>query len=61
MKSGEYVPDTDSDDRSVTVTLGAVTDKGVGLTARDNDVDFERPRNKRLRSFSHPLFTDMAL
>ena len=39
MKGGEHIPDTDSDDRlalSVPATVGAVTDKGVGLSARDD-------------------------
>ena len=42
MNDGRHKPDTDSDDRlalSVPVALGAVADKGVGLTARDDDAD----------------------
>ena len=44
MKCGEHIPDMDSDGRlalSVPVALGAAADKGVGLTARDDDEDFE--------------------
>jgi hypothetical protein len=55
MKGGEHIPDTDSDDRlafSVPATIiGAVADKGVGLIARDDDADFECPRNQPLSLF----------
>jgi hypothetical protein len=42
MKGGDHIPD--SDDRlalSVPATLGIAGDKGAGLTARDDDTDFE--------------------
>jgi hypothetical protein len=64
MKGGEHIPDTESDDKlalSFPATLGAAGDKGVGLTARDDDADFECARNHPLTFFSGPPSLDMVL
>jgi hypothetical protein len=58
MKGGEHIPNTDSDDKltlSVPVTLGAAADKGFGLTARDDDADFECSRNHPVSLFFSEL------
>jgi hypothetical protein len=61
MKGGEHIPDTESDDKlalSFPATLGAAGDKGVGLTARDDDADFGI---QHLNSFNNPLYLGMVL
>jgi hypothetical protein len=59
MKGGEHIPD--SNDRlalSVPATLGAAGDKGAGLTARDDEADFENHPLTVLNGF---LSLDMVL
>ena len=59
------IPDTDSNGRislSTPVPLDAAAgEEGVGLTARDDDADFECPRNHPLNFLSELLSLDMAL
>jgi hypothetical protein len=59
MKAGDHIPDTASDGKlalSVPATLGAVAaDKGFGLTARDDDADFECSRNHPVSLFFSEL------
>jgi hypothetical protein len=66
-RGAKYRPDPDSNGRfalSVPVALGAaggVDEEGVGVTARDDDEDFECPRNQPLTfSFIELLPLDMA-
>jgi hypothetical protein len=64
MKGGEHIPDTGSDDKlalSVPATLGAAGNRGAGLTARDDDADFECARNHPLTFFSGPPSLAMVL
>jgi hypothetical protein len=64
MKGEKHIPGTDSNGRfalSVLTTLGA-GEGGAGLTARDDDEDFEYPCNQPLTfSFSELLSLDMDL
>jgi hypothetical protein len=64
MKGEKHIPDTDSNGKfalSVPAILGA-GGEGAGVTARDDDEDFECPCNQPLTlSFSELLPLDMDL